>query len=98
MARRTQAESYIFDKILEEFNNCCAGCASPLDLERDHVQPQSAGGVDDPENLQVLCHHCNNKKNGLVNVPKFSPRTPEFDIRIILENRVMFNRYIEELR
>ena len=98
MTTRSKAEIYIFSSILEEYNNCCGGCASPLDLERDHVHPRNAGGSDDAENLQVLCHHCNNKKNGLVGVARFSPRTPEFNIHAILENRAIFNQLIEEHR
>lgn len=98
MATRSKADEYIFSKILEEFNHCCAGCASPLDLERDHVEPRSAGGSDDPDNLQVLCHHCNNKKNGLTGIPRFEPRTPEMDIRKILENRSVFCHLIDGYR
>ena len=43
----------------------CGGCGSdfPYKLfEVDHVIPQSAGGQDNVENLQVLCAHCNRVK------------------------------------
>ena len=43
----------------------CGGCGSdfPYKLfEVDHVIPQSAGGQDNVENLQLLCAHCNRVK------------------------------------
>lgn len=98
MATRSKADVEIFERVLAEFNHCCAGCGSGLDLERDHVHPRSAGGTDDPSNLQVLCHHCNNKKNGLVGIPRFDPRTEVFDTRIIAENRSVYCHLIDGYR
>lgn len=46
----------------------CKGCAHryhPARLEIDHIEPQSLGGTDDPENLQLLCSFCNNLKGEL---------------------------------
>ena len=43
----------------------CNGCKSAFEfrhLEVDHVIPQSAGGTDHIENLQLLCAHCNRVK------------------------------------
>ncbi|MDE2787261.1 MAG: DNA methyltransferase [Chloroflexota bacterium] len=43
----------------------CNGCKSAFEfrhLEIDHVIPQSAGGTDHVENLQLLCAHCNRVK------------------------------------
>ena len=35
-------------------------------LEIDHIHPKSAGGTDDPDNLQVLCTSCNTSKGAKV--------------------------------
>ena len=43
----------------------CNGCRSEFPfriLEVDHIIPQSAGGADHIENLQLLCAHCNRVK------------------------------------
>ena len=45
----------------------CAGCGDTprFDLFHvDHIQPQSRGGQDNIENLQLLCGHCNSSKQG----------------------------------
>lgn len=44
----------------------CKGCHLPhsfTELVVDHIQPQSRGGQDNIENLQLLCGHCNSSKN-----------------------------------
>ncbi len=43
----------------------CNGCRSAFEfrhLEVDHIIPQSGGGTDHIENLQLLCGHCNRVK------------------------------------
>ena len=43
----------------------CAGCRDPFafrNMTVDHVVPQSKGGTDHMENLQLLCGYCNSKK------------------------------------
>ena len=43
----------------------CNGCRSAFEfrhLEVDHVIPQSGGGTDHIDNLQLLCGHCNRTK------------------------------------
>ena len=43
----------------------CNGCWSAFEfrhLEVDHIIPQSGGGTDHIENLQLLCAHCNRVK------------------------------------
>lgn len=35
-------------------------------LEIDHIHPKSAGGSDEPDNLQVLCTSCNTSKGAKV--------------------------------
>ncbi len=48
-----------------EQEGCCAGCreAFPFKVfEVDHIVPKSKGGTDHPDNLQMLCGHCNKIK------------------------------------
>ena len=43
----------------------CGGCRTSFEFrhfEVDHVIPQSRGGTDHIENLQLLCGHCNRVK------------------------------------
>ena len=43
----------------------CNGCRSEFPfrvLEVDHIVPESRGGTDHIENLQLLCGHCNSVK------------------------------------
>ena len=43
----------------------CRGCRSAFEfrhMEVDHIIPQSSGGADHIENLQLLCGHCNRVK------------------------------------
>ena len=43
----------------------CNGCETEFPFRSftvDHIVPQSRGGTDHPENLQLLCGHCNSVK------------------------------------
>ena len=43
----------------------CGGCLMDFPFkifEVDHMIPQSRGGTDHPDNLQLLCSHCNRMK------------------------------------
>lgn len=43
----------------------CAGCDTEFPFRAfdiDHIIPQSRGGTDHPDNLQLLCSHCNRVK------------------------------------
>ncbi len=43
----------------------CLGCEIPFlmrNLEVDHIHPQSKGGDDSADNLQLLCSFCNRVK------------------------------------
>lgn len=49
-------------KVLKRRQPTCTRCGTADDLSVDHVVPKSAGGTDDPSNLQVLCRSCNSAK------------------------------------
>jgi 5-methylcytosine-specific restriction endonuclease McrA len=48
--------------VMERDKYRCVRCDSHLDLEPDHVIPESRGGPTTLENLQTLCRPCNLKK------------------------------------
>lgn len=44
----------------------CAACRCKLEsFDVDHVMPIALGGTNDPENLQLLCKACNNRKGAI---------------------------------
>lgn len=50
--------------LLEKQDYKCNTCLIPLDkYDVDHKIPQSKGGSNGPENLQILCPTCNRSKN-----------------------------------
>ena len=53
--------------ILDRDNCRCRVCgfSDCITLEIDHVKPRSLGGLDDLDNLQVLCSFCNNTKGNV---------------------------------
>jgi hypothetical protein len=68
--------------MLTRANNRCQCCGIPGDLAElglDHVIPQSKGGSDEVENLQVLCGACNNLKSDHL-VPAFGIFEPISDM------------------
>ena len=90
MGRRTKEQEAERQALLEDYNHACASWGSPLDLEVDHVIPTSKGGPDTYENKQILCHHCNNAKNGTDGIPKFAPRKMVDSCTQIAINRTEF--------
>jgi hypothetical protein len=90
MPKITQAQQFLYMPAMVEYNACCAGCGSPLDLEYDHVIPRCKGGSDHVSNIQILCGHCNKHKGVLANFPRVAPRSPEYDCRAIMANRKEF--------
>lgn len=40
----------------------CPACGEKRPLTLDHVIPMKLGGTNNPDNLQPLCRHCNEKK------------------------------------
>ena len=52
-------------RLYGEQEGVCAGCDTHFPfkvMEVDHILPQSRGGTDHFENLQLLCTHCNKSK------------------------------------
>jgi len=54
--------------VMHRDNHECKQCGATDDLTIDHIHPESKGGTNDIENLQVLCRRCNCSKG--VKVPK----------------------------
>ena len=54
-------------RLYGEQEGVCAGCDTHFPfkvMEVDHELPRSRGGTDHPDNLQLLCSHCNRSKGG----------------------------------
>ena len=98
MPMPSKADLYLWKPVLAEYNYCCAGCGSTLDIEYDHVIPQCKGGRDSVDNMQILCHHCNNRKNKTDGLPKLAPRLPEDSCTIIKKNREVFLMWLKSMR
>ena len=52
-------------KLYGQQEGCCKGCNIHFNFQNltiDHIVPQSQGGGDNPENLQLLCSSCNSTK------------------------------------
>jgi len=64
--RRKEISSGLRKRIMERDAYRCRRCKSWTDLHIDHVLPVSAGGTNDPDNLQVLCAKCNLSKGAKV--------------------------------
>jgi 5-methylcytosine-specific restriction endonuclease McrA len=86
--------------VMESYNNCCAacGCTDSEALQIDHVVPQSHGGSDDFDNLQVLCYVCNSLIKGKVQTPKLKPAKPSGSVNKWKRARRDFRAYISGLR
>jgi 5-methylcytosine-specific restriction endonuclease McrA len=48
--------------LFKKYNYCCAKCKSGEKLTIDHILPKCEGGLNNIENLQILCKSCNNHK------------------------------------
>ncbi len=64
--RGSKRQRYIPRRIKQEVfkrdKQECQNCHTKLNLQLDHVRPIHLGGVGRPENLQVLCFSCNQRK------------------------------------
>lgn len=67
--RRASADNYRAnikknkrDAIYERDGRACCYCGSTEELTIDHIIPVAWGGTNEDENLQTLCHDCNNAK------------------------------------
>ncbi len=52
-------------RLYGEQEGICTGCETHFPfkvMEVDHILPRSKGGTDHPDNLQLLCSHCNRSK------------------------------------
>jgi 5-methylcytosine-specific restriction endonuclease McrA len=50
-------------EVLEDFNHRCAYCLNPdADLQVEHIQPLSKGGIHAKENIVPACPPCNQRK------------------------------------
>jgi len=85
-------------------DNCrCRACgfSDSLTMEIDHVKPRSLGGLDDLDNLQVLCSFCNNaKKNVIIEGLAIQAACVEFGgtLATITRKRLAFRQYVAQSR
>lgn len=69
--RRARVKGALVERITAEmwedvcrlFSNRCAYCFEPADLQMDHVEPLSLGGLHEIDNVAPACLACNSSKN-----------------------------------
>ncbi len=69
MAGRSKFQEQQRQELFALYNYACGRCGSMLSLEEDHIiprkqQPHFSWDLDSRDNMQCLCHDCNNWKNG----------------------------------
>jgi hypothetical protein len=64
---RKQISEHVLAFVLQRDLNKCVICADDSNLQFDHILPVSKGGNNEPENLRILCQHCNQSRGNLRN-------------------------------
>lgn len=78
MSRKNLSSKIRFEVIQRDGGRCryCGRSAPDIEIEIDHIIPQSSGGSDRSENLCVACKDCNRgKRDELVEAPWVGPLT-----------------------
>jgi hypothetical protein len=66
--RHGRLDRRVWDAVLRRDGFRCRHCGDWRNLSVDHLIPRSAGGTNDPDNLQALCRRCNSRKGARVEV------------------------------
>ncbi len=77
----SENKKYLFGKQQGRCNGCLYFLHYHV-LTVDHIVPQSKGGGDELENLQLLCHSCNSTKGN---------RTQEEMIAALIDKKIRRN-------
>ena len=105
MAGRSKFQEQQRQELFASYNYACGKCGSMLDLEEDHIIPRKMQehfdwNLDSRENMQCLCHNCNNAKNGKFDAEnhdryKYGPRMPSH-IQLLSAIETLENRGTEK--
>jgi len=89
-------------EILNRDNHRCRACgfSDSLTIEVDHIVPRTLNGSDDSDNLQALCHFCNNvKANVLIDSLPIRDAIVGFGSQEeVTENRLNFQDHVASKR
>lgn len=66
LMRKQRIPNNLRKQVFERDGYRCVKCGSHIDLEADHIYPESLGGETVLLNLQTLCKPCNGKKSNKV--------------------------------
>jgi hypothetical protein len=59
--KEQKSKAQIRREVFQRAASKCENCGSQYALEIDHIHPQALGGSSEPENLRLLCRHCNQR-------------------------------------
>lgn len=66
------------ERLYKKLGKVCSSCKKDSGtFELDHIKPLHLGGLDDDENIQVLCTYCHQKKSGIETKNRSSYRVYE---------------------